>query len=183
MRFLNIFGGGAKFCAPTVIVIILLATGLQAEGWKIAPPATNTPHLTVDSWLKVGGVISGDSLSVRGMNIGSLSITDITAIGDITAGGLVTKDTVVTLADDAEWIGPTGVAAWGSCQIGDAQEWIDFSFNADASVIELRDGSANIANTDSDGNLCIYDGGAGPNFKNGLGSSLRFAVSIKYYTP
>jgi hypothetical protein len=93
--------------------------------------------------------------------------------------GLTTRFTSETVADDAEIVIATGVSGWGFAQIGDNQEWGQFSFTADGTVTLVAN-SANTVNTDTDAKFCIYDAGSGIAIKNRLGSSLTVRFEIHY---
>lgn len=85
----------------------------------------------------------------------------------------------VTLADDTEIGLEKASAGYGFCQIGDNQEYAQFSWTT-AGVVTLIANSANAVNTDTDAKLCIYDSGTQVKIKNRLGSSLNLRFSIKY---
>ena len=63
-------------------------------------------------------------------------------------------------------------------QAGDGEEYALFSFTT-AGVVTLIQNSANVANTDSDTDLCIYDGGTGIVIKNRLGAQKKIIYSIR----
>ncbi len=92
---------------------------------------------------------------------------------------LSTKEGSISLDDDAELVFDTGVAGFGSCQIGDNQEWADFCFTS-AGVVTLKQNSTNVVNTDTDTNLCIYDAGSGIAIKNRLGATLTLNYRVSY---
>jgi len=104
---------------------------------------------------------------------------------DITSNGLTTIKGAFTIQDSASITIPTGKAGWGRCMIGDNQEHASFTFTA-AGVVTLDSTSisANISTTITDDDVfIIYDAGAGIGFKNMLGSALKVAYKIEYYTP
>lgn len=115
-------------------------------------------------------------LSIR--NAGSEK-AHVDYLGSYSQSGLTTKKSSETVADDGTIALPTGVSGWGEVQIGDDQEYAYFSVKVDGTVL-LRMNSANVVNTDSDGNLCIYDGGTGAVIKNRLGSSLTVRYTFNY---
>lgn len=95
---------------------------------------------------------------------------------------LSTHREVSELADTGEISIATGVAGWGQVMIGDNQEWAHFRFTS-AGVVTLINNSTNVTTTnDTDGNLNIYDGGTGIVIENQLGSTLKTAIFINYYT-
>lgn len=96
-----------------------------------------------------------------------------------TVGGLTTAQASATVADEAEITLATGVAGFGFAQAGDNEQWIQFSFTTDG-VVTVIANSANAVNTDTDGNLCVYDAGSGIAIKNRLGGSKTVRYSVKY---
>ena len=88
-------------------------------------------------------------------------------------------ENVIALSDDEEIL-LEAKPGYGFCMIGDNQEYAAFTFTSEGVVTLLTDVSANIADTDSDGNLCIYDNGSSSAIKNRLGSTLNLRYSIKY---
>jgi hypothetical protein len=93
----------------------------------------------------------------------------------------ITSEGSISLADDAEISLETGKAGFGHIMIGDNQEYAWFAFTS-AGVVTLITNSTNVANTDSDTDLSIYDGGTAVNIKNRLGATLILRYSIKYST-
>ena len=91
---------------------------------------------------------------------------------------LTRQTTSETLVDDAEVVISTGKSGFGFVQIGDNEEFAEFSFTA-AGVVTLLQNSANVDNANTDTKLCIYDAGSGIAIRNRLGSSktVRFALN------
>jgi hypothetical protein len=85
----------------------------------------------------------------------------------------------VSLADDAS----TTVLAHASTtgflhvQAGDDDEWARCRFNSSGTVV-LEANSANVANSDSDTDLCIYSTGGNLVIKNRLGSTKQVAYRV-----
>ncbi len=102
--------------------------------------------------------------------------------GEVIDNGLTHYRETKILADDSEVIMPVGIAGWGDVMIGDSQESTNFTFTS-AGVVTLIDETVNVVNTDTDTNLCVYDGGTRIKIKNRLGSSLTVAINIHYYKP
>jgi len=82
------------------------------------------------------------------------------------------------LADDATITMPTGKMCWGFITAGNAEEYIHFIATSAGEVTLLTDCSTNTANTDSDGDLCIYDGGSGIVVKNRLAAEKTIRGNI-----
>ncbi len=95
-------------------------------------------------------------------------------------GGLTSYQLKVSLADDAEILLPTGVAGFGGVLAGDGEENIGVYFTSAGAVTKVT-WTTNATDSDSDGNLCVYDKGSGIAVKNRLGSTkiIRFAF---YYS-
>ena len=105
------------------------------------------------------------------------------------SGGCCTMDSLnstcssQSTADDGTITITSSIAGWGFVMIGDAQEYTTFYFTSAGVVTLGSDATANTANTDSNGDLCIYDGGDHIVLKNRLGSRLTIAYFIKYFLP
>jgi len=140
---------------------------------------------------------SGDTLAVD-HNTTNLKITagEINTIQDIAPASDVSfnKATIATtivhnnltanrnsqaLADDAEITIEAGTVGFGTVQAGDNEEWANFSWSS-AGAVTLISSSDNVANTDADAKLCIYDAGSGPKIKNRLGASKTVRYLLNY---
>lgn len=97
-------------------------------------------------------------------------------IGDNYGKGLSIAHGKITLADDASTTVASATAGFGFCNIGDNQEYVLFSFSTTS--VTLISNSANVANSDSDTDLCIYFSGADLLIKNRLTAELdaRFTI-------
>lgn len=84
-----------------------------------------------------------------------------------------------SVADDAQVALDTGKTGWGFAMAGDNEQWIQFSFTA-AGVVTVIANSALAVNTDTDGNLCVYDAGAGIAIKNRLGATKTIRYTVNY---
>ena len=87
-------------------------------------------------------------------------------------GGLL----YTTLADDAELSVATGKTGHGIVIAGDSEEYVHFFFASDGTVT-LAYNSANVVNTDTDANLCIYNNSGTVSVKNRLGAE----KDIRYF--
>jgi len=92
-----------------------------------------------------------------------------------TLGGIASAN----LTDDAEITFDTGKSGWGQAMAGDNEEYIEFRFTA-AGAVTVISNSANAINTDTDGNLCVYDVGAGIAIKNRLGATKTIRYVVQY---
>ena len=89
--------------------------------------------------------------------------------------GIVTT----SVEDEAEITLDTGKTGWGTAMAGDNEEYIEFRFTA-AGVVTIVSNTANAINTDTDGNLCVYDAGAGIAIKNRLGATKNIRYIVNY---
>jgi len=84
-----------------------------------------------------------------------------------------------SVADEASITLDTGKTGKGWAMAGDNEEYIEFRFTA-AGVVTVITNSANAINTDTDGNLCVYDAGAGIAIKNRLGATKTIRYVVNY---
>jgi hypothetical protein len=63
--------------------------------------------------------------------------------------------------------------------IGDNQEFARFRWTA-AAVVTLDESTANVITSDTDLNLCIFDGGTSVSIRNRLGANLVVRYVIHY---
>ena len=105
------------------------------------------------------------------------------ANGTIINGGLINKDTVLVLVDDATFNFPTSVG-WAEIQCDSVlieKTWGVVSWNGDGST-SLRSNGAKFVNTDTDGNYaCFYDGGAYAILRNTSGSTQTYSIKYHYH--
>jgi len=95
-------------------------------------------------------------------------------------GGITEYRYQKSIADDGTITFPTGVAGMGQVMAGDGEEWMQVHFTS-AGVTTKVTGTGNTAASDSDGNLCVYDGGAGIIIKNRLAATKVIRL-IFYYS-
>jgi len=83
-----------------------------------------------------------------------------------------------TVNDDAYFDLPDAVAGIGMANFNEGAEYAIFSFT-DAGAVTLISNSANVANSQSDGNYCIYDsGGTAVRIENKIGSNVNVKVFV-----
>lgn len=159
--------------------------GLTCTGYALEETTETTASLgmvIVDGYKTDGGTgetglsDDGNILAIRN---GGSTTNIFKGNGAIVTNGLYNYSYSASLADDAEIALPTATAGWGFVQIGDNQEWAQFSWKADGTV-NLIQNSANVVSTDTDTYLCIYDAGTGVSIKNRLGSALIVRLNIHY---
>jgi hypothetical protein len=97
----------------------------------------------------------------------------------VTAGNTHRIGGQTNLADDGTYDLPNATSGFGFVQIGDNQEWAQIAWKTDGTVTLVAN-SANVINSDTDGNLCIFDNGSQVRIKNRLGSVLNLKISIYY---
>lgn len=97
------------------------------------------------------------------------------SIGDHYGGK---AQSVQILADEAYFRLRGARPGWGFAQIGDNEEYALFSYTS-AGVVTLIENSTNVADSDSDGNFCIYDGGDHVRIKNRLAAEK--VVHLTYF--
>lgn len=81
-------------------------------------------------------------------------------------------------ADDGSIVLTNGIYGWGEVyafNAGAIDEWAEFIISSDGTVY-LKSNSTDVANTDTDNKLCIFDNGSGVTIRNRLGG----ARTIKY---
>ena len=138
--------------------------------------STTSPVLKIND-------IQGNIDTLMTNDITTTLIPYITLKDSLIIGNITTFDIEVTLADDGTYVCPTSIfgsgsiTAWNS---GTLDEYISFfTFDADGTIL-LVTNSSNSASTDTDNNLCVYDGGSGIIIKNRLGGSRVIKISLKY---
>jgi len=205
-----ISGGGTLYIAGSTTTDIVVNSSNVVLYRTTYPNATNSYTFGTSTYIWNNGyfgqlTLGDDSDNVNGtLNLvsagnaqGNIAINDSDQItfngasggyvfdAPIINQGLTTDERVVTLADSASISIATGVSGWGSVMIGNKTAYaIDFTWDSDGVPTLGAETSANVA-TDgtTDNKLQIYDGGSGIVIKNLLGSSLKLAISLKYYTP
>ena len=101
-------------------------------------------------------------------------------LGGLTTGNGKVKifQKIVTLADEAEVSLPDATA--GFVVATDGTESIIAYVGIDGAVLDIVT-STNAVAADTDGNLCIYDGGTAANVKNHLGSEATVSILYVYF--
>ena len=84
-----------------------------------------------------------------------------------------------SVADESEITLDTGKVGRGWALAGDNEEYIEFRFTT-AGAVTVINNSANAVNTDTDGNLCVYDAGSGIAIKNRLGATKDIRYIVNY---
>lgn len=116
-----------------------------------------------------------DDSSLSGANVTIDSSSNIITINDL--NNYITSESV---DDDGFLDLEDGVAGFGIVQAGDNEEYAIFTFTSAGVVTLLTDSTANVANTDSDTDLCIFDNGSNVRIKNRLGSAKVLRINIYY---
>jgi len=90
--------------------------------------------------------------------------------------------TLVALGDDVTLPFYNDVWGNGTISTDEGDTYAAFRFNSLGVVTLLTDCTTNVANTDTDNKLCIYDGGTNIIIKNRLGGSRTLLITITYST-
>jgi len=110
---------------------------------------------------------------------------NLTVHGIITSGGLVNKDTVVTLVDDATFNFPNNSVGFAEIQCDSVlteKTWGNVSWNGDGSINPIRNNGAKFVSTNTDGNeVCFYDGGTYAILKNRSGYTRTYSIKYHYH--
>lgn len=116
------------------------------------------------------------------------SPSDAVKIADvITSNNAVVYKKVVSLADGAQHILPTGVEGWGSVMCNGEKATFYFTSAGAVSMVAASTAgltTANISTTeDNDTTLNVFDDGSGIGIENELGGTYNVLIDITYYTP
>ena len=137
---------------------------------------TTTPSgiLHVDGGLGTAIINSGLSVGTSATPTAGYAMT---IAGAVLQNATIHASYTVTLQDDEVYSSiPANLTGFGFVQLG-GEEYAQVSFTS-AAVVTLVANSANVANTDSDGNLCIYDGGSQVLIRNRLGSAKTLIYNL-----
>jgi hypothetical protein len=134
-------------------------------------PVVNNTQWTSVAHNQTNGVIA--------TGLGDIILDPISEITEVCGVGLKTKEYNATVNDDATISLPTGSIGWGTIMIGDNQEFARFRWTAGA-VVTLDESTANVITSDTDLNLCIFDGGTSVSIRNRLGANLVVRYVIHY---
>jgi hypothetical protein len=110
---------------------------------------------------------------------GDIVLDPSTEITEVCGVGLKTKEYNATVNDGVTISLPTNTIGWGTVMIGDNREFAQFRWTS-AAVVTLDEATVNVANADTAGNLCIFDGGASVSIRNRLGVNLVVRYVIHY---
>lgn len=110
---------------------------------------------------------------------------NLTVHGTITSGGLINKDTVITLLDDATFNFPNTSVGWAEIQCDSLlkeKTWGNVSWNGDGSINPIRNNGAKFVSTNTDGNeACFYDGGTYAILRNTSGYTRTYSIKYHYH--
>ena len=163
-----------------------------AANWTNVNPVLANGEMgweTDTGYIKVGdGTTAWNSLAYRIAQVSDTAYDKSTwdGVTGIAPSKNAVRDKVETLAlqefsvaDEAEITLATGKTGRGWAMAGDNEEYINFRFTA-AGVVTVISNTANAVNTDTDGNLCVYDAGAGIAIKNRLGATKVIRYIVNY---
>ncbi len=140
--------------------------------------ATTVPIVKVDANKSSGNIIewsNDNTYSAIGDSAGYIN-----SVGDLVMKGATKTLRVVSLADGAQYLLPTGVSGFG--QVKATGAWCFFHFAVDGTVT-LEDHVSGSITEDNDTTLNVFDDGSGIGIENELGSTLNVLIDITYYTP
>lgn len=84
-----------------------------------------------------------------------------------------------SLDDDASTDLPDSTSGFGTVLVGDSEEYAHFRWASDGTVV-LIENTANVVNTDTDTNFCIFDNGTSVRLRNRLGSAKTIRLTYNY---
>jgi hypothetical protein len=168
--------GGDLPLAGTQVVLFYVdaATGNSSLGDNITSPSAKLDIVVADTENVPALELNNNDTT---NNPDTLIIANTTSGADTTINSLKTIESSEAVADDGTITLPTGVAGW--LQVWEDVEWLHCHITS-AGVVTSINGSTNSAATDSDGKLCVYDGGAGAIIKNRLGAQKTIRYFFKY---
>lgn len=158
---------------------------LEVAGNVLISQSSANPTLSIKNSsdaIKVQFSPQGNSY-INGGGLG-LGVTAPQASIEISDGKMVLASlwkvmkSISTTDDGTAVISSIGRNGWGFCNIGANQEYAFFCFSTTA--VTLLQNSTNVANSDTDGKLCIYYNGTALTIKNRLGSTLTIRYEVNY---
>jgi hypothetical protein len=135
------------------------------------------PDTNNTQWLSL---IHNQTNAVIATGLGDMILDPVSEITEVCGTGLKTKEYNAVVNDDATISLPTTTTGWGEVMIGDNQEFANFRWTSDAVVTLGNEATTNVVTTDTDTNLCIFDGGSSVSIRNRLGSNLTVRYVIHY---
>lgn len=119
--------------------------------------------------------------TTHSLTVGILTKTVIDS-NNVTIDSLVNYQTSSYFADEASLNLTASVSGWGTVyadSLGTIVAWVNFYFNADGTV-SLINNSSRVVNTDTDHNLCIFDGGSYATIRNRLDGVKKLKIKVNY---
>jgi hypothetical protein len=124
------------------------------------------------------GIIKKELLTnISEATISSIHIDSLYTNNYFQIGGLNLYILTQTLVDESYIDLPVSSIGFGTIQIGNNQERVNFSYSSDG-VVTIIQKSLNVSNSDLDSNLCVFDNGENVRIKNNLGSTLVLRINI-----
>jgi hypothetical protein len=134
------------------------------------------PNTNNTQWVSI---THNQTNAVIATGLGDVILDPISEITEVCGVGLKTKEYNATVNDEATISLPANTIGWGTVMAGDNQEFSRFRWTS-AAVVTVDESTANVATTDLDTNLCIFDGGTSVSIRNRLGSNLTIRYVIHY---
>ena len=187
-------GIGSLFLTGTTKTLLKIQPDPTKSGGGVIPIAMFGSSIEGEtSELKISGFKTSDALRTLeiGVGVDAANTASFDGVdnylfdGNVQINGVTVKQglteqfTSEEVADDAEIVIATGTVGFGFAQIGDNQEYAQFSWKADGTVT-LINNSANAVAANTDDKFCIYDAGSGIAIKNRLGSALDVRFQLHY---
>jgi len=148
---------------------VALAAANYVGPWADQAGAAAVPYAVshLDRYWQLTGNLADVTAKTPGTDADWLEINPSFLSASVADEGSITLDTAKT--------------GQGWAMAGDNEEYIEFRFTA-AGVVTIITNSPNAINTDTDGNLCVYDAGAGIAIKNRLGATKTIRYVVHYST-
>ncbi len=165
------------------------------SGEKGSLPVTNAIY-EVDSMFKhnFSDIFIGDPITIKDtLFFHSDTITKLVNVSGVTTdayrcdsiiageyaefGGLPTYFKKQTLLNNGSIVLPASTCGFGTIIIGDNQEFTQFRWSING-MVTLLNPTANVINTDTISNLCVFDSGSAVTIRNRLGSTLSIKIFL-----
>ena len=158
-----------------------LFTGSDANIWGLCGNDNKAFNWQVPTQLTPTFVVFGDVAAVN--HWAGFTHNDSDSKETIALGSKVTEHlNPVELADDASFDLPDATSGFGFFQVGDGEEYAQISWDS-AGVVTLIVNSANVVNTDTDTNFCLFDNGTQVRVRNRLGAAKKVIFKYNHWTP
>lgn len=140
---------------------------------------------TLNAYFPFIAITHDETLATDKASIGIVSSSRRIADGSLNFDTLSGPSNLVTvsvsLADEAYIdLPPPGLGGWGVLTFGDDEGYAMFTFSSTASITNMTVKTANVAFTNTDTNLCVYDAGTFIRVHNRRGAAKSVRVTLFY---